>query len=214
MKDYLTIRETKQCETEISRSVFIARAYPSESEENALSALDSVRKEHYKATHHCYAYVIGADNKTVKFSDDGEPSGTAGRPILSMIEQYGLTNILLVVIRYFGGIKLGAGGLTRAYRNAAASVLKESPFVQCRVCDLVRFQTDYNFYGKLNAYFEEHNIVLQNTVFAESVRIDVCIPIAQTKTVCDEITDLSNGTCIGTVLERTYLDIPMEKQTI
>lgn len=110
---------------EINKSKFLAYKYELNSTEEVKPILETLKKEHKKARHFCYAYVFNKDSVSEKYSDDGEPSGTAGYPILNVIKKKNLTNILVVVVRYFGGIKLGAGGLTRAYTKACAGVLDE-----------------------------------------------------------------------------------------
>ncbi|MBO4872538.1 MAG: YigZ family protein [Lachnospiraceae bacterium] len=123
MEPYLLLMYPAEGEYESKRSRFLARAVPVRSEEEAAAVLSARRKEHYAARHHCYAYVLGPKNETVRFSDDGEPSGTAGKPILETLLGSGLHNALVVVTRYFGGTLLGTGGLVRAYAAAAKAAL-------------------------------------------------------------------------------------------
>jgi uncharacterized YigZ family protein len=124
-------------------SKFLAYAWPARSEEEALAYLEGLRKEHFKARHHCFAWRFGLDGQRFRANDDGEPSGTAGRPILGQIDAAGLTDVVVVVVRYFGGVLLGASGLIQAYREAAAEALREAEVVEKIVKDVFRFDFDY-----------------------------------------------------------------------
>ena len=124
--EFLSISENQRVETKVEGSRFIAESFGLNSREQAQEATDAIRKREHRATHHCSAYRIGEDKNTFYYDDDGEPSGTAGQPILRQIDGRDLTNVLVVVTRYYGGVKLGTGGLVRAYGDAASRVLDES----------------------------------------------------------------------------------------
>ena len=131
---YLTLKKTVTARLEIKKSEFIAYAYPVNSREQALFHVEQLRKQYADARHHCWAYIIGDPNNTTSagFDDDGEPSGTAGRPILNVLQHKSIGNVIIIVVRYFGGIKLVAGGLTRAYAGAAQAAVEQMqlcPFV-------------------------------------------------------------------------------------
>jgi len=134
---YTTINRRSRCETKVQGSRFIADAVPAEDRLLAESVLEEVRKASHDATHHCYAYRIGKQGEAYRLHDDGEPGGTAGRPILAAIDRHGLTNVLVIVTRYFGGTKLGVGGLTRAYGDAAEGALREAGTRECYVMERV-----------------------------------------------------------------------------
>lgn len=138
---YRSIARPTSAETKVEGSRFIAEAFPVHSEEDAARRIESVRKREHGATHHCTAYRVG---DVFRFDDDGEPSGTAGRPILRQIDAFELTNTLVVVTRYFGGTKLGTGGLARAYGEAARAVLDQSKFVDEVISDRVRVSFGYD----------------------------------------------------------------------
>lgn len=144
---YITVKSFSTGLYKEKGSRFLSFAYPVFSVEETKSLIDDIRKEHHGARHHCYAYLIGPEKLIYRSSDDGEPSGTAGKPILAQINSHGLTNILIVVVRYFGGKLLGAGGLTNAYRSAA-----ESAIVNGEICELtVRDYYELTFpYSSLN----------------------------------------------------------------
>ena len=129
MDAYQTITQQTEGEYKEKGSKFIAFAFPTDSEEDAKKHLDEIRRMHHKARHHCWGYRLGLLNSVEKSSDDGEPSGTAGPPILGQIKKFDLHNVIVVVVRYFGGVKLGTGGLIRAYKTAAADALEKAVFV-------------------------------------------------------------------------------------
>ena len=128
MKPYKSVKQCSEAEYTVNRSRFIGRCFPVDSEEAALCLLGDIRKKHWDATHNCFAYRIG-ENAAARFSDDGEPGGTAGKPIMDVLTGRGLTNVLCVVTRYFGGILLGAGGLVRAYSKSAADAVAKAGVV-------------------------------------------------------------------------------------
>ena len=124
-------------------SKFIAYAWPVRNEEAAMACVEGLRKEHFKARHHCFAWRLGLDGQRFRANDDGEPSGTAGRPILGQIDATGLTDVVVVVVRYFGGVLLGTSGLIQAYRESAAEALRQAMVVEKIVLDFFRFEFDY-----------------------------------------------------------------------
>ncbi len=200
MKSYLTVKETTENTIIIKKSEFIGRVIPVSTEEEAVEALNAVRKEHYKATHNCYAYIIGENGLTAKFSDDGEPAQTAGKPIYSVMQHRGITNALIVVTRYFGGIKLGAGGLVRAYSQAASEVLDKCTGLECVYSDILNFKVDYSFFGKLSAEISGRNYNLGDVVYSDDVDVTVYVPKEETEEFIDFIFDLSNGNYRGMVM--------------
>ena len=124
-------------------SKFLAYAYPAATEEEAMGRVEALRKEHFKARHHCFAWRLGLDGQRFRANDDGEPSGTAGRPILGQIDAAGLTDVVVVVVRYFGGTLLGTSGLIQAYRESAADALEQAGVVEKIVCDYFEIEVDY-----------------------------------------------------------------------
>ena len=142
---YKTITKPSEGSYSEKRSKFISFAYYVETEEETKDILDEIRNKYYDARHVCYAYLIGCDEIQYRANDDGEPSGTAGRPILGQIRSFELTNVLIVVVRYFGGIKLGTGGLIVAYKAAAANALEQADIVTRTVDEQIRFKFEYPF---------------------------------------------------------------------
>jgi uncharacterized YigZ family protein len=144
MKDsYKTIEEGSLGEFKDKGSKFFAYAFPVYTEEEWQGHLEDVKKEHFKARHHCYAYRLGLDKNNFRANDDGEPSGTAGRPILGQIDSFGLTNVFIVVVRYFGGTKLGASGLINAYKTSAHEALAAARVIEKLVEDIYQIRFDY-----------------------------------------------------------------------
>jgi uncharacterized YigZ family protein len=140
---YNTIEKTTTAEFKDRGSKFIAFTFPVQSVDDFKKNLEAIKKEHPKATHHCFAYRLGLDNNTYRVSDDGEPSGTAGKPILGQIDSKKLTNVMVIVVRYFGGTLLGVPGLINAYKSAAALALQVTPFVQKPIEVAYTLQFDY-----------------------------------------------------------------------
>lgn len=210
MNEYLSVKDTTETELEIKRSVFITRLIHAESEEEAQLILADIRKEHFKATHHCYAWIIGKDNPAKKFSDDGEPSGTAGKPILSALEYSSLTNVLCVVIRYFGGIKLGASGLTRAYSQAASECIRESVIVRSVRCVPLTVASDYSLYARLESYVLGEGFSEGEKIFSDEAVFTAYIPVDDTGRVMKDLTELSNGKARLTAGDEMFIDIPEE----
>lgn len=140
---YLTIAEPAEAIYKECSSKFLTYAYPVESEEEIKELLDALRKEYYDATHHCYAYRLGAQGEAYRANDDGEPSGTAGKPILGQLLSANLTNCLVVVVRYFGGTKLGVSGLIQAYKESTAEVIAVSKIIEKTVDRVVKIEFDY-----------------------------------------------------------------------
>jgi uncharacterized YigZ family protein len=154
---YYTIEKTATAEFKDRGSRFIAQVCPIRSAEDFKLRLNEIKKEHHKASHHCFAYRLGLDGNHFRVSDDGEPSGSAGRPILGQIDSKGLVNVLVVVVRYFGGTLLGVPGLINAYRSAAALALQTTPLVQKQVEQELRVHFDYTQMNEVMMTVRQYN---------------------------------------------------------
>ena len=160
------------------KSRFISIALNVDSPQQALDYVNSIKKKYYDARHNCYAYICGNDGQEKRFSDDGEPSGTAGKPMLDVLEGFGVTNCLVVVTRYFGGTLLGTGGLVKAYSSAAKEALENAGLAE-EVCGIRGFITvDYNSVGKLNYILSAGGIYVLDTAYEENVKLDIVGEIA------------------------------------
>ncbi|MDK2807885.1 MAG: hypothetical protein PWP24_619 [Clostridiales bacterium] len=161
------------------KSRFLATTYPVTTEEEAGLKIEQVKKQYWDASHHCFAYVIGENAKIRRYSDDGEPQGTAGRPMLEVLLGEKITNCLVVVTRYFGGTLLGTGGLLRAYQSAAKEGLMASTIVKRKIGIPFHIKTDYNGLGKLKYHAAKMGLVIMDTIFTELVRLTVLVPFDQ-----------------------------------
>jgi len=162
---YKTIKSPSNGIYKDKGSRFLAFAYPLSDQDEIKPIIDKLRKEHHEARHHCYAYMIGHDRLIWRVNDDGEPSGTAGRPILGQINSYGLTNILIVVTRYFGGTLLGVSGLINAYRSAAAAALENAEIKEGTVQEFYEITFQYVSMNDVMKIIKEENINLSDQIF-------------------------------------------------
>ena len=181
MKDsYLTISKPSTGEFRDRGSKFLAYAFPVITEENWQGALEQVKKEHPKARHYCYAYRLGLDQNNYRANDDGEPSGTAGRPILGQIDSFGLTNVFVVVVRYFGGTLLGTSGLINAYKTSTNDALEKAEIIEKLVEDQVRIKFDYAYMGEVMNAVKKLNLDIVKQHFEATAFIDVTIRKSET----------------------------------
>lgn len=174
---YKTVKQQASAEIIIKKSRFIGHAKPVETEEEAIQFIEAIKKEHWNATHNCSAYCVGPNNEFQKQSDDGEPSGTAGKPILEVIKQLDLRNTVVVVTRYFGGIKLGAGGLIRAYTDGAVAAIEAAEPVFRVLHQKVSIVIDYTWQGKVENALRNEEVIIDQTEFTDKVTYH-CLPPA------------------------------------
>ena len=170
MDSYITVHHRSKFEFEDRKSVFIGEVLPVSTEAEALSFLDSIKKKYPDARHHVYAYIL-RDNAIMRFSDDGEPQGTAGMPILDIIRKKGLTNIAIVVTRYFGGTLLGTGGLVHAYSASALGAIEAAEVITYDLYTEISFKVSYSDYQKLQMLFSEFEFRVEDTSFLADVEI-------------------------------------------
>ena len=207
MEDYKTVLIPDETELEIKKSRFINLVFPIETEAEAEAILAEIRKKHYKATHVCWAYVLNTNPRRQKASDDGEPSGTAGKPILEVIDHRDLKDVLVVVIRYFGGIKLGTGGLIRAYGGGASDVLNHCTVIKKQFSDQLQVTVSYASYGGLSNGLLERDVIPVNEDFGENVTLSFQIPVAETKEFLAWVEDKTNGTAQIIHGEQAFVDV-------
>ncbi len=203
------IAPLKQSRSEfiVKRSKFIGHVFPAFSEAEAIEYINEIKQEHSNATHNVFAYSINAESFAEKVSDDSEPRGTAGYPILDVIKKRNLQNILCVVTRYFGGIKLGAGGLVRAYSNAASLALDNTRLVTYKYHDLLTVEVNYDQFNKLKQEIELQKATIKNTSFAEKVTVDFfALPQSKT-TLTSIINDLTSGRSAVRKAQGKYLPV-------
>ena len=190
---YKTVKKDAFAEIEIKKTKFIAHIAEIKSEDEAETFIKQTRKKYYDATHNCSAYILNSDRGIRHSSDDGEPSGTAGKPILDVISGAGLSDIIVVVTRYFGGTELGTGGLVRAYSGAAAEVLKNAAVVEITEAKLTEFIIDYGLLPKLQHLCMELGIIIYETEYLEKVKISVLITEDNLGRFFKEVTEMTAG---------------------
>ncbi|MCZ8523137.1 MULTISPECIES: YigZ family protein [Paenibacillus] len=206
LPQYRTVRAFGSDEIVIKKSRFIGYAKPVSTEEEAIAFIDELKKEHWNATHNCSAYMIGERDEIQKASDDGEPSGTAGKPILEVIKNQGLKNVVVVVTRYFGGIMLGAGGLIRAYTDGAVAGLAAAGQVYQVLHREIRVEIDYTWLGKVENELRGRGTLLGETGFADKVTL-LCLPTAvEAEEFCAWMTDLTQGQGLIVQGESRYVE--------
>ena len=192
----LTILTGGQAEFTVQRSRFIAYAVAVHDEEEARAFLTGIRKEYYDARHCCSAWVLGADGAKQKSSDDGEPGGTAGMPILDVIKRRELTDAMVVVIRYFGGIKLGAGGLVRAYSHAASIGVDAATLARRVLLRRMMATLDYASLSTIEHWARQKNLRTGEAVYTEKVKVPLLIEPEMYEAVRQELTDITAGLAV------------------
>lgn len=193
MKVYKTIQKEGYIEEEIKKSRFICYLKRVQSEEEARQFIQAIKKEHHKANHNCSAFILGEEASSKRSSDDGEPSGTAGIPILTVLENHGLTNVVAVVTRYFGGIKLGAGGLIRAYAGAVSRAVKEIGMVEIKELEGIRVILTYAQYQDLGQFLIEHQLREIDTCFTDRVETLLFVEPHQVEALKQSLIDYFHG---------------------
>ncbi len=193
------------------KSRFIAAVRPVSTEEEAREFIESLKKKHWNATHNVFAYSVGLKNEITRFSDDGEPSGTAGMPVLSVITGNELKNTAIVVTRYFGGTLLGTGGLVRAYGRAASEGLLAAGAVERVFMEEVSFELDYTAYGKLDYYIQTHGIIVKDTEFLERVIITALAEPSDIELLCERAVEITGGKGITNKIAAHFVSIKQDK---
>ncbi|MGT2778454.1 YigZ family protein [Streptococcus intermedius] len=191
--EFRTIKEDGQVQEEIKKSHFICHIKRVTTENEARNFIQAVKKEHYKATHNCSAFILGERSEMKRSSDDGEPSGTAGVPMLGVLENHQLTNVCAVVTRYFGGIKLGAGGLIRAYSSNVALAIKEIGIVHIKEQLGLRIALSYSQYQELPNFLKANHLQEQDTSFTEQVQTTIFVDKDDKDSIIEELIELFNG---------------------
>ena len=207
MEEYLVPTDFGEDEFYEKKSHFIGRVWPVETEEEALSRIQQMKKQHYDATHNCWAYIIR--DGAVRFSDDGEPGGTAGMPMLQVLQREGLHNIVCVVTRYFGGILLGAGGLVRAYTKGAKIAVDAAGKSMKRVWTALYVPIPYSYYERVKLEVEAFGGIIRDTQFGADVELEILMPEGVFQPFLDRLTDLSSGIIEGLVTGQEYRAFPV-----
>ncbi|MGM9904389.1 YigZ family protein [Enterococcus hirae] len=193
LERYRTIKEDGQSEIEIKKSRFICSLKRVQTEEEAKDFIQGLKKTHWKANHNCSAFVIGEKNEIQRSSDDGEPSGTAGVPILEVLKKNELINVAAVVTRYFGGTKLGAGGLIRAYAHAVSHAIKEVGIVEGRLQKEISLALSYPQLGKVENFLELQQVTVKEILYTDKVNISCMINQKEVDSFKDSVIELLSG---------------------
>ncbi|MDX1807246.1 MAG: YigZ family protein [Paenisporosarcina sp.] len=205
-KDYITVKGTGETEIIIQKSRFLTYVNRAESEQQAHAFIEEIKSKHKSANHNCSAYLIGEHDSIQKANDDGEPSGTAGFPMLEVLKKQGLKDTVVVVTRYFGGIKLGGGGLIRAYGRATTEGLRAAQLVERRLHHLMKVSVDYSWLGKVENEVRNSTYPLHRIDYAESVELFLYVPVSIEADFVEWITEMTNGQAIIERQTQDFID--------
>lgn len=211
MENYRTIQENGIHEIEIKKSRFICHLKRVETEEEAQEFINEIKKEHWKATHNCSAYTLGINDEIQRAQDDGEPSGTAGVPMLEIFLKRELKNVVAVVTRYFGGVKLGAGGLIRAYGGAVNDAVNEIGVVERQLQQLIDVTVDYSSSGKVEHALREAGYSVQDTTYAENITYHCVIPLEIEKEFIEDITNWTSDQAQVEIGQKAWIEVPVSE---
>lgn len=211
MQVYKTTSEDGTAAYEIQKSKFYAYTSHVETEVQAREFVTTIKKKHFDARHNCSAWILGADGSQQKSNDDGEPGGTAGNPILEAIKQHGLTNVVVVVTRYFGGIKLGAGGLIRAYNHTASLGLEATPQVEIKPFCQVSAEIEYTLLGTVENWIRTQGIRTREADYLDKVTVKLLVEPHDVEKIKEALTDITAARCTITAAEPEYLALPIRQ---
>ncbi|MBR3901862.1 MAG: YigZ family protein [Ruminococcus sp.] len=203
--NYFTISKAASDSFIEKKSEFIGYIAPVKTNDEAVAFINEIKAMHRKARHNVYAYILREDNIS-RYSDDGEPQGTAGVPILEVLQKRGLTDVCVVVTRYFGGILLGGGGLLRAYSHAASIACDAAHIMDMRLCHRLTIKTDYNLYGKINYILPNFDVITVNSDFADAVTLEILVMSEKLDALRKELTEVTNDSAEVTDLGELYED--------
>jgi len=214
LKEYKTVIGTACCEIEEKKSKFIASVKPVSTEEEALEFINGLKSKYWDATHNVYAYYIVGETVIQRFSDDGEPSGTAGMPVLEMIKRMEVQNLVVVVTRYFGGTLLGAAGLIRTYAKSAQAGIQAAGIVKKILCREIAITTEYTLFGKIQNFLGSRKFNIKDIIYKEDVQILVYVPVDMTDNFAGEIIQLTNAKAVVEPGEKLYITVDEEGKVL
>lgn len=212
MENYKTIKDNGLFEEEVKKSRFICQIKRITTEEEGKAFIIAIKKEHYKANHSCSAMIIGDKSQIKRSSDDGEPSGTAGIPMLSVLEKQGLTNLVVVVTRYFGGIKLGTGGLIRAYSGVTAAAIKELGIVDVKKQAGLEVTLTYPQYQTYAQFLEQVALMETETLFSDTITTAIYFDPEREEEILAILTDYYHGKVQFTTIDPRIIEVPIMKE--
>lgn len=214
LAEYKTILNTAEAEFEEKKSRFIANVRPVTCEEEALEFIEAMRSKYWNASHNVYAYSINNGTLIQRYSDDGEPSGTAGVPALEVIKRMGLQDTVVVVTRYFGGTLLGASGLIRAYSKSASMGLEAAEIVTRKLCYNLNIIIEYTMFGRLQNMLISNNNIIKEIRYEQDVELCVLIEVGNEEKLMKDIVEVSNGRAIQDLAEKTYITLGSDGRLI
>jgi uncharacterized YigZ family protein len=203
---YLTVKQEGENEITIQKSRFIAQVKRAETEAEAQEFIQAIKKKHWNANHNCSAYLIGENDQIQKANDDGEPSGTAGVPILEVLKKRNLKDTVVVITRYFGGIKLGAGGLIRAYGKATSEGLDAVGIIERRLVQIMKVKIDYTWLGKIEKELRGSEYLIKELHYLDTVEVEVFVDVERVPAFMEWMTELTNGQCSQEKGNTVYLE--------
>ncbi len=203
MDSYITVKELAEYYFEDRKSQFIGFAKPVSTEEDAIQFVQAIKKRYPDARHWVYAYVL-RENSTMRFTDDREPQGTAGMPVLDVIRKNGVTDVIIIVVRYFGGILLGTGGLVHAYTEAASGALKKAKIIKYDTYTVFKISASYSDYQKIGTTLSEFDFVCESTEYSDSVFIIGSVISNVFEKLCEKLAEATSGRCKTEFLDKKY----------
>lgn len=209
---YLTIQQSTVAEYEINKSRFIAYLERIATENEAIEFIGKIKKKHWDARHNCSAYIIGEKANFQKTDDDGEPSGTAGKPMLEVLKKNGLTDVVVVVTRYFGGIKLGAGGLIRAYGTSVTNAISATQIVEKVLFSRLAVTIDYTLLGTLENNLHLSEYIIESKEFTDKVTLNILVPKTTVSSVKEAIINWTSSHCSITQLNEFFYEISVSNE--
>lgn len=205
--EFKTVLNSALTEFEEKKSRFITNIKPVSTEDEAISFINEIKTKHWNATHNVYAYSINNETLVQRFSDDGEPSGTAGMPVLEVIRRMGVQNVVVVVTRYFGGTLLGASGLIRAYSHGASLGLEAAEVVTRKLCLNINIMIEYTLFGKLQNMLMTNNNIIKGIQYGQDVELTVLIEMGGEEALIKEVVENTNGRAIIESGEKEYITL-------
>ncbi len=207
MQSYKTVKQYGEGEFEEKKSRFLGKIKPVSTEEEAIAFIESIKKQYWDARHNCYAFIIGEHSESIRCSDDGEPSGTAGKPMLEVLQNNGLKNVVAVVTRYFGGTLLGTGGLVRAYTQATQAALEEAQIATMTLMSVLEIRTDYNAIGKIKYMFAQADTLVMGEEYGVDVAVTIAVPVTEKETMQKKIVEATNGKAVMEEKEQIFIAV-------
>ena len=207
MQSYKTVKQYGEGEIEEKKSRFLGKIKPVSTEEEAIAFIESIKKQYWDARHNCYAFIIGEHSESIRCSDDGEPSGTAGKPMLEVLQNNGLKNVVAVVTRYFGGTLLGTGGLVRAYTQATQAALEEAQIATMTLMSVLEIRTDYNAIGKIKYMFAQADTLVMGEEYGVDVAVTIAVPVTERETMQKKIVEATNGKAVMEEKEQIFMAV-------